>query len=186
MLNWGRVNLAPTHRSRDDGVMRRWSALTGIFVLALQVGCATSGPSASLFDAELPWGDVAQPGQLGMKGVRFAIKQFRLPSGMMVVIERAPTRGMVGVIMTVAAGSAQDPPGKEGLAHYVEHLTFRAASGNGKATVDEELARLGATYNATTDPDFTRYYEFAPATNLPALLELVSRRLSTPVEHVDP
>jgi len=150
------------------------------------LGCASGGPSASLRDAELPWGEVARPGQLGMKGVRFAIKQFRLPSGMKVVIERAPTRGMVGVILTVAAGSAQDPPGKEGLAHYVEHLTYRAASAKGKSPVDEELARLGATYNATTNQDFTRFYEFAPATTLPTLLELVSRRLSAPVENVDP
>lgn len=149
-------------------------------------GCASGGPSASLRDAELPWGEVARPGQLGMKGVRFAIKQFRLPSGMKVVIERAPTRGMVGVILTVAAGSAQDPPGKEGLAHYVEHLTYRAASKKGQPTVDEELARLGATYNATTNQDYTRFFEFAPATSLPALLDLVTRRLSTPVENVDP
>jgi zinc protease len=170
----------------DDGVMRRSVASKGILALALHVGCAGSGPSASLRDAELPWGTVARPGELGMRGVRFAIKQFRLPSGMMVVLERAPTRGMVGVVLTVAAGSAQDPPGKEGLAHYVEHLTYRAAPKNGKGTVDDELARLGATYNATTNPDFTRYFEFAPAASLPALLELVSRRLSTPIDNIDP
>jgi zinc protease len=164
--------------------MRRTFLSCLILGWALQ-GCASS-PSASLRDAELPWGQVARPGQLGMKGVRFAMKQFRLPSGMKVVIERSPTRGMVGVILTVAAGSAQDPPGKQGLAHYVEHLTYRAASNMGGNTVDEQLARLGATYNATTNQDFTRFYEFAPAESLPILLELASRRLSAPVEKIDP
>jgi zinc protease len=149
-------------------------------------GCASGGTTASLRDAELPWGEVARPGQLGMKGVRFAIKQFRLPSGMKVVIERAPTRGMVGVILTVAAGSAQDPPGKEGLAHYVEHLIYRAAGRKGHDTVDDELQRMGASYNASTNSDFTRFFEFAPGANLPALLGMVSQRLSVPLEKVDP
>jgi zinc protease len=166
--------------------MRRTTVLVAMLGSAFLGGCASSGPSGSLRDAELPWNEVARPGELGMTGVRFAIKQFRLPSGMMVVVERAPTRGMVGVILTVAAGSAQDPPGKEGLAHYVEHLTYRAASKKGQDTVDDELTRLGATYNATTNPDFTRYYEFAPMASLPTLLQLVSRRLSTPVDNVEP
>jgi zinc protease len=161
---------------------------TGSRVLVVVVAltaCGTGGPSQSLREGDLPWKTVARPGQLGLKPIRFATRLFQLPSGLRVVIERAPTRGMVGVVLTVGAGAAQDPVGKEGLAHYVEHLSYRAVRA-GEGAVDFELARMGATYNGSTDADFTRYFEFAPASKLAPLIELAARRLVSPLEGVDP
>ena len=90
---------------------------------------------------------------------------------------------MVGVVLVVGQGGAVDPPGKEGVAHLVEHLGFHARfEGH---SVSEALARLGATYNATTTPDRTEYHMFAPAQALPALLRIMAQRLERPLEGVD-
>ena len=41
------------------------------------------------------------------------------------------TAGVAGVVLAVDVGSVDDPPGKHGLAHTLEHLVFRAPDAGG-------------------------------------------------------
>jgi hypothetical protein len=66
------------------------------------------------------------------------VKEHTLPSGLRVVIEQDETSGVAGVVLTVDVGSVDDPPGKHGLAHTLEHLVFRAPDANG----DSMFSRL--------------------------------------------
>jgi hypothetical protein len=50
----------------------------------------------------------------------FQLRDFRLKSGMRIIGEEDHSSPLVGVVNIVGAGSANDPPGKEGLAHLVE------------------------------------------------------------------
>jgi len=106
-----------------------------------------------------------------------------------------------GVIAVVRGGSTSDPDGREGLAHLVEHLTFRAvdvtpgtplplASRDAKSTVRatrrERLLRYTAAgTNGLTSTDAMTFFEFGPPTRLPWLLELESARLTDPLVGVD-
>jgi zinc protease len=126
---------------------------------------------------------MASAGDIGLEPPAPNLRQVDLPSGLRVGFERAPTRGMVGVVLVVGAGSTGDPAGKEGLAHLVEHLGFHATFDG--QSVSDTLARLGATYNADTSLDRTRFYEFAPRAALPALLRLAAQRLTHPLGGVD-
>jgi zinc protease len=115
---------------------------------------------------------------------RFAVEQEALPSGLRVGVESAPARGMVAVVLAIGAGSSADPPERDGLAHLVEHLVYHA-HGKGQPPESDQLLRLGASYNAATSLDATRFHEVAPAAALPALLALADERLTRPLAGVD-
>jgi zinc protease len=66
--------------------------------------------------------------------------------------------------LRIQAGSMDDPPGKEGLAHLVEHLMFYLRRDPRGPTLDERLRAVTSSYNATTDLDGTYYVaHVAPA-----------------------
>jgi zinc protease len=63
---------------------------------------------------------------MDLREVRYDVRTVDLPSGMRVVVEKGSTRPLVAVVNVVDVGGTDDPPGKEGLAHLVEHLAFRS------------------------------------------------------------
>jgi zinc protease len=104
-------------------------------------------------------------GDTGIRPFAFDLWDVHCPSGLRVIFERAPGTYTAGVTAVVGAGSVQDPPGKEGLAHLVEHLTFRAFNQGDRtdgAPLRARLWSLGASFNAETELDDTTYHEFAP------------------------
>ena len=61
---------------------------------------------------------------------------------MQLLVEESDSDQLVASVLVFGAGAADDPPGKEGLAHLVEHLTFRA-HGSGQAAVQQRLVDHG-------------------------------------------
>jgi zinc protease len=132
-------------------------------VLLLGLGCArvVSVPDRPI----LP--DQAFPQQL-----------LQFESGLRVLIQEDHGSPLVAVATVVRAGTVTDPPGQEGLAHLIEHLAYRK--------VDDGLKRLGATYNATTEPERTTYFALAHRDQLAPLIALEGMRLARPLEGVTP
>ncbi|GMU06503.1 M16 family metallopeptidase [Corallococcus caeni] len=127
-----------------------------------------------------------QRGQVVMRDVSFPLRDFRMPSGLRVVVERDARSPVVAVVAVVGAGSSSDPGGKEGLAHLVEHLAFRARPANGPS-VRARLNASGAGHsNASTSLDYTAYEELAPKEALAELVKLEGERLSSPLSNVSP
>src|SRR5436305_354067 len=168
----------------------RWMAVLAFAAGAVGCYAAARGPDSF-------WGPALSPQQLAAMGPtlapdpdnvldlpRFAVQQAVMPSGLRVGVEPGSARGMVAVVAVVGSGSSADPPGREGLAHLVEHLVFHG-HGRRERPESERLVRLGAAYNADTSLDATRFYEAAPAAALPALLEITAERLSRPLAGVD-
>jgi zinc protease len=135
--------------------------------------------ASSLACSELPL-----KGDSGIKPFNFDLWDVHCPSGLRVIFERAPGTRTAAVTVAVGAGATDDPPGREGLAHLVEHLTFRA-HGPSEAAMRGRLWALGASYNAETDFEETTYHELAPAARLAPLLGVEGRRLLDPLEGVD-
>src|SRR5215831_18570055 len=127
------------------------SAMRALFVAWLALvsfSCAsTSAPSH-----ELP-----KPGEVKIRPFQFRMRDIREPSGLRVLVQEDKSVGAVAVVMVVGVGSTGDAPGKEGLAHVVEHLTFRARP-TGSMSMWIMLARAGAAdLNASTSFDRTTY-----------------------------
>ncbi len=83
-----------------------------------------------------------------------------------------------------------DPPGEEGLAHLVEHLTYRAvdpvASGGVALTRWNRLIQAAVgEMNGYTTPDCLIFYEIAAPAELSTLVGLETARLADPLAAVD-
>ncbi len=139
-------------------------------LLVLAMGCATLPPR----------------NRAAMGDIHFRVRDFKLPSGLRIVVEEDHSAPVVAVVNLVGVGAADDPAGKEGLAHLVEHLAFRSRP-DGKFSVWDMLHYSGAAkVNASTIFDATLYHELAPRESLPALLRIEANRLSQPVVEIDP
>ena len=84
---------------------------------------------------------------------------------------------LVSVDVRYLAGGNQDPAGRAGLAHLLEHLTFTIPGDSNGATLFDKLTALTLWFNAYTSHDVTHYTSTALATRLDALLELEARRM---------
>ena len=126
------------------------------------------------------------PGRIDTSGIRFELQDFQLPNGLRIVVEADHSRPVIGVLNVVGVGSAGDPVGREGLAHFVEHLAFRSKANGSKVKFWDALYQSGASgVNAFTGADETVYFEFGPREALSKLIALEGRRMVSTVEGVE-
>lgn len=124
--------------------------------------------------------------QIRVGKVALRARYAQLPSGARIVVEEAPGTGTVAVSMLVGAGSAQDPAGKEGLAHLAEHLSFRSKPA-GKITQAQAYELLGAgSFDGQTLFDDTRFSLAGQARLTPQLVALAAQQLAFPAANIDP
>ncbi len=114
-----------------------------------------------------------------------ASHRFTLANGLDVVLHPDPSFRSVAVNMRYDVGSRNDPEGRTGLAHLVEHLTFRGKP-DGKLDTFSLLEERGSTeHNATTSTDATCYFETVPSEELPLALFIEAFRMARPLDGVD-
>jgi len=116
---------------------------------------------------------------------QFSVANVDLPSGFQVIAEDDATARVVASALVVAAGSADDPPGQEGMAHLVEHLTFRAHR-PGQSNFTSWLAlHVFLQDTGTTEMDLTSYYLVGSPDTLSAIIDAELTRMQAPLEGVD-
>lgn len=78
------------------------------------------------------------------------------------------TAKVVRLDVRYPVGAVDDPPGKEGLAHLVEHLLFdlEIQRAGKKTSIAAELGRLALSWNAETHEDYTDYQVVVSPENL--------------------
>ncbi len=89
-------------------------------------------------------------------------REITLPNGLQMVHvpnHRAP---WVHISVWYKAGGAQDPAGKNGLAHYMEHLMFRPPVGQPDYNFSNIVNGWGGDNNAFTSYDITAYFAKIP------------------------
>jgi zinc protease len=121
---------------------------------------------------------VAERGH-GIRDIREAVpvKRFQLSNGLTVVVmpnDRVPA---VTELIVVKAGAADDPYGKSGLAHYLEHLMFTGTKENPEGVYDKAIARVGGAQNAYTTRDYTLFFATVAKEKLPMVLAMEADRL---------
>jgi len=145
--------------------------LGGLLVCALAVSSLRCAPSAPSSKIELPTR-------------QFTVGQFNLPSGLRIVVDEDPGVRAVASALVVGAGSADDPEQVAGLAHLVEHLTFRAHR-PGQPSLTSRLAMYGiGLWNAETTFDTTTFYEAGAPETVPRMIEVGIARLTDPLQGV--
>ena len=107
-----------------------------------------------------------------------AISTFRLGNGMQVVVVEDHRAPVVTHMVWYRVGAADDPPGKGGLAHFLEHLMFKQTARLASGEFTRILTRLGARHNALTNHDTTSYFQRVAKEHLPRLMELEADRMT--------
>ena len=133
----------------------RQSALAGAVLLALLLVPGSSA-RAKMFDAE----------------------QFRLANGLEVVVlpnHRAP---IVTQMVWYKVGAADEPRGKTGIAHFLEHLMFRGTRETPPGAFSRIVAENGGRDNAFTTHDYTAFFQNVAADRLALVMKLEAERMS--------
>jgi zinc protease len=107
-----------------------------------------------------------------------AITQAKLDNGMDIVVipdHRAP---VVTHMVWYRNGSADDPPGKSGIAHFLEHLMFKGTAKNPQGKFSELIADLGGQENAFTSNDYTAYFQRVPKDHLSVCMDYEADRMT--------
>ncbi len=75
-------------------------------------------------------------------------------------------------------GSADDPPRKSGIAHFLEHLMFKGTKNHAQGEFSEVVAELGGQENAFTSNDYTAYYQRVAKEHLAVLMSYEADRMT--------
>lgn len=90
---------------------------------------------------------------------RSQIRHLVLPNGMQTLLVSDPQFNVSAVSVAVGVGSLADPPKRQGMAHYLEHMLFLGSEKYpSEADFDAYLQRNGGQNNAYTARDRTNYF----------------------------
>lgn len=104
---------------------------------------------------------------------------YTLANGMQVVVLPDHRLPIVTHMVFYKVGSADDPPGQSGVAHYLEHLMFKGTPKHPAGEFDLLVTRNGGATNAYTSSDKTYYYEQVLKKGLPVMMELGADRMTS-------
>ena len=105
------------------------------------------------------------------------ITSFSLDNGMDVVVLEDTRAPVVVHMVWYRVGSADEPLGKSGIAHYLEHLMFKGTETIGAGEFSETVAANGGTDNAFTSFDYTGYFQRVAADRLELMMEMEADRM---------
>ncbi len=100
-----------------------------------------------------------------------------LPNGLTVLLAEDHARPLVSVLVWYRAGARHERPGITGMAHYLEHVAFRATENLPAQDVTGVIERLGGHWHGYTRLDNTAYYETTRREALDWLLFLEAERM---------
>jgi zinc protease len=104
-------------------------------------------------------------------------EKFVLDNGLEVILYKDNSIPSVAVNLWYKVGSANEKPGKTGLAHLFEHMMFQGSLHVPKEMHFKYIQEAGGTLNGTTNTDRTNYFETLPSPALELALWLESDRM---------
>jgi zinc protease len=114
------------------------------------------------------------PPSVGFPG---AVRRFRLPNGLDVILAPDPQSPTVSCWVWYHVGSVNEHPGITGVSHWVEHMMFQGSAHYRKGDIDRAIFAIGGTSNAFTDNDFTAYFATVPRGHWQVPLRIESDRM---------
>jgi|SRR5579883_1874633 zinc protease len=106
------------------------------------------------------------------------VSHFTLENGLEVVVIPDHRTPVVTHMIWYKVGSADETPGKSGLAHFLEHLMFKGTAKNPAGRFSQALATIGGQENAFTTADYTAYFQRIAREYLPLVMEFEADRMT--------
>lgn len=102
---------------------------------------------------------------------------FTLDNGLEVVVLEDHRAPVVVHMVWYKAGAADEPPGRSGIAHFLEHLLFKATDDLASGEFSDTVARNGGSDNAFTSWDYTGYFQRVAADRLELMMKMEADRM---------
>lgn len=116
---------------------------------------------------------VALPASLRAEGVT----TFELKNGLEAVVIEDHRAPVVVHMVWYRVGAADEPPGKSGIAHFLEHLMFKATDELASGELSDVVFRNGGSDNAFTSYDYTAYVQRIAADRLDLVMGMEASRM---------
>jgi zinc protease len=148
----------------------------------VQLKISTAAMAAGVLAAGLL---AARPAAAGV----FDPETFTLANGMQVVVVPNHRMPVVTHMVWYKVGAADEPAGRSGIAHFLEHLMFKGTEILAPGEFSRTVARNGGRENAFTSYDFTGYYQSVAVDRLETVMRMEADRMTGLVlgpEQVEP
>ena len=127
-----------------------------LLALCLVLGAAFSAPDAR---ATTPQELAAVPPRERAPNDASEYRRFVLPNGIKVLLLSDPKLNKSSVALAVGVGTLADPPNRQGMAHFLEHMVFLGTQKYPNVSdFDTYLSTNGGLNNAYTARDRTNYH----------------------------
>ncbi len=106
------------------------------------------------------------------------VSNFKLANGMEVVVIPDRRTPVVTQMIWYKVGSADEPAGRSGIAHFLEHLMFKGTAKNPSGRFSQVVSTIGGQENAFTSSDYTGYYQRVTRDKLKEMMEFEADRMT--------
>jgi zinc protease len=106
-----------------------------------------------------------------------AVSDFRLDNGMEVVVIEDHRAPVVTHMVWYRVGAADEPWGHSGIAHFFEHLMFKATGKIADGAFSKIVAANGGSDNAFTSQDYTAYFQRIASDRLGLVMGMEADRM---------
>ncbi|MCG6883526.1 MAG: insulinase family protein [Silicimonas sp.] len=105
------------------------------------------------------------------------VTSFELDNGMQVVVVENHRAPVVMHMVWYKVGAADEPPGQSGIAHFLEHLMFKATDELAAGELSTTVNRNGGSDNAFTAADYTGYFQRIASDRLELVMSMEASRM---------
>lgn len=105
------------------------------------------------------------------------VTTFELDNGLQAVVIEDHRAPVVTNMMWYRVGSADEPSGYTGVAHFLEHLMFKGTKTLKPGEFSKTVKENGGVDNAFTSYDYTGYFQRVAADRLPLMMQLEADRM---------
>jgi len=105
-----------------------------------------------------------------------------LPAGPRVISSRLAGARSVSIAAYVLAGSRLESASEAGVAHFMEHITFKGTKAYPSTrAISEAIEGVGGSFNAATDRESTVYWVRVPRREAPRAMDVLGELIVRPV-----
>ncbi len=105
------------------------------------------------------------------------VTTFTLENGLEAVVIEDHRAPVVVHMLWYRAGSADEEPGVSGVAHFLEHLLFKATDKLASGEFSDTVRANGGSDNAFTSYDYTGYFQRVAADRLELMMQMEADRM---------
>jgi zinc protease len=151
----------------------------GVSSPAFAQSAPEAAPLSPAVEAPSAVNDNAQDNQekLVPSGKVFDAKTTTLENGLQVVVVENNRAPVVTHMIWYRVGAADEPRGKSGIAHFLEHLMFKGSGDLKPGEFSKIVRNLGGNDNAFTSQDYTAYFQSIATEHLEKVMSMEAGRM---------